>query len=402
MRIAVVGAGLAGLAAADEARRAGAEVVVLEARDRVGGRVWSRRLENGAVVEMGAEFILPGNTAVRELVSRFGLGLWDKGMRYGRREPRGGPAVTPAELDEAVRVAGRAMDEAPVEMSAARFLDGLDIAAGAREVILARTEISSANSAELVSARDLGGIAHIDDDPAPSIAGGNQRLPQALAGSLGPALRLRSPVERVAWDDRGARVRAAGAELVVDACVVAVPASVLERIHFEPQLPEPLASALGQVAYGHAAKLFVPLRRPAPAGAVMAVPERYWTWTATGPDQERAQPVVSAFAGSAGALEGLAVESGPKRWLASVERLRGDLALDPSGALLSTWADDPWVRAAYSTSPPAELAELAATPAGPLAFAGEHLGGAHAALMEGAIRSGRRAAASVLRAGAAA
>ena len=71
-------------------RAAASEVVVLEARSRVGGRVWSERLPNGAVVEMGAEFILPGNTAIRELVDRFGLGLWDKGMRYGRRDPRGG------------------------------------------------------------------------------------------------------------------------------------------------------------------------------------------------------------------------------------------------------------------------------------------------------------------------
>jgi monoamine oxidase len=75
MRVAVVGAGLAGLTAAYELQRAGAEVVVLEARDRVGGRVWSRRLENGAVVEMGAEFVLPGNTAVRELAAELGLGM---------------------------------------------------------------------------------------------------------------------------------------------------------------------------------------------------------------------------------------------------------------------------------------------------------------------------------------
>ena len=86
----MVGAGLAGLTAARELSRAGAEVVVLEARERVGGRVWSRRLANGALVEMGAEFILPGNTAIRDLAERYGLGYWDKGMRYGRREPRGG------------------------------------------------------------------------------------------------------------------------------------------------------------------------------------------------------------------------------------------------------------------------------------------------------------------------
>ena len=60
----VIGAGFAGLAAADRLREGGAEVTVLEARDRVGGRVSSRRLENGAVIELGAEFILPGNTLV--------------------------------------------------------------------------------------------------------------------------------------------------------------------------------------------------------------------------------------------------------------------------------------------------------------------------------------------------
>jgi monoamine oxidase len=79
-RVVVVGAGLSGLAAAEALLAAGREVVVLEARDRVGGRVWSRRLANGAVVEMGAEFVLPGNTVVEETAARLGLGLWEKGM----------------------------------------------------------------------------------------------------------------------------------------------------------------------------------------------------------------------------------------------------------------------------------------------------------------------------------
>ena len=106
--------------------------------------------------------------------------------------------------------------------------------------------------------------------------------------------------------------------------------------------------------------------------------------------------MVSAFAGSPGALARLDVSAGPERWLASLGGLRPDLDLDPAGALLSTWSDDPWVRAAYSTSPPPELAERAPTPLGPLAFAGEHLGGEFAALMEGAIRSGRAAARGLL------
>jgi monoamine oxidase len=392
----VVGAGLAGLVAADELQRAGADVVVLEARDRVGGRVWSRQLDNGAVVEMGAEFILPGNTAIVELAERLGLGLWQKGMRYGDREPRGATSVTPEGLAHAVAAVGAALPGVARELTATQFLNGLDIELGAREALLARVEISSANSADLVAARDLGGIAHIDREPAPSIAGGNQNIALALAEALGGAVRLNAPVERIAWSEDGVRLSAGGAELEADVCVVAVPAGVLHRIAFEPALPAALADALARVRYGEAAKLFVPLRRQAAPSAVMSVPERYWTWTATGAG-DRPQPVVSAFAGSPGALAGLDVASGMERWLASLERLRPDLELDPGGALLSTWSDDPWAGAAYSTSPPPELAEASERRTGPLAFAGEHLGGRFAALMEGAIRSGRAAARALLR-----
>jgi monoamine oxidase len=389
VRAAVVGAGFAGLVAAEELRRAGAEVVVLEARDRVGGRVWSRTLDNGAVVEMGAEFLLPGNTAIRELAGQLGLGLWDKGMRYGRREPRG-VAVTAQELDDAVDAAGRALATVPHDQSARDFLAALDAAPGARETLLARTEISSANSADAVAARDIGGIAHIDDDPAPSIAGGNQGIALRLAEGLD--VRLAFPVRRVEWEG-GVRVNG---ELEADACVIAVPATVLGEIAFEPALPAPVAQALAGVRYGHAAKLFVPLRRPAEPSAVMAVAERYWTWTATG-DGDRPQPVVNCFAGSPAALDRLGIANGPDRWLASLADLRPDLDLDTGAALVSTWADDPWVRAAYSTSPARELAELSRHAQGPLAFAGEHLGGEFAALMEGAIRSGRAAAGALLR-----
>jgi monoamine oxidase len=395
MRVAVAGAGLAGLTAAYELQRAGAEVVVLEARDREGGRVWSRRLENGAVVEMGAEFLLPGNTAIRELAEQLGLGLWDKGMRYGSREPRGGIGTTVDEMEAAAGVLGTALETAPPDMPARRFLDGLDISAGAREALVARVEISSANSAGDVAARDLAGIAHVDREPAPSIAGGNQGLARALAKELGEAVRLRSPVDHVRHSPQGVRVLAAGTVLDADACVIAVPASVLDRIAFDPPLPDHLTGALEAVRYGHAAKLFVTLRSPAPPSAVMSVPHRYWTWTATGEGGE-VQPVVSAFAGSAGALDRLEVAHGPERWLGLLTELRPDLDLDTGGALLSTWADDPWARAAYSTSPPRDLPGIFARPAGPLAFAGEHLGGEFAALMEGAIRTGRKAARALL------
>jgi monoamine oxidase len=398
-RAIVVGAGLAGLVAADELLRRGWPVEVLEARDRVGGRTWSRRLPNGAVAEMGAEFILPGNTEIAALAEDLGLGLVDKGMRYGRREPRGGVKVTEVELDTAVAAVETALDGVDGDPSAREFLHSLAISEGAREVILTRAEISSASSADEVPARDLKGIAHIGDEPSPGVAGGNQGLALALADRLGDRVRLGDPVDLVRWSASGVTVRTqSGLTSDADRCVIAVPARVLERIAFQPGLPPSKRDALTRVRYGHAAKLFVALAKPAPPGAVMNVQERWWCWTQTDAAGEPV-PLVSCFAGSPAALERLEVDRGPGRWLERLAELRPELALEPDGAVLSTWDDDPWVGAAYSISSTPDQAAALTESVGPLEFAGEHTGGPFSGLMEGAVRSGRRAAESVLSAG---
>jgi monoamine oxidase len=178
--------------------------------------------------------------------------------------------------------------------------------------------------------------------------------------------------------------------------VIAVPAGVIGQLEFSPTLPNAKREAIAGVRYGHAAKLFVPLTAPAPAGAVMNVAERYWCWTATGAGAQ-AMPVVSCFCGSPEALERLGVADGPGPWLDSLEALRPALTPDRSGAVLSTWDDDPWVRAAYSIFPTPELTAALVEPVGPLALAGEHVGGRFSGLMEGAIRSGRMVAERILR-----
>jgi monoamine oxidase len=396
--VIVAGAGFAGLAAADRVARAGLEVVVLEARDRVGGRVHSRMLSNGAVVEMGAEFILPGYDVLRGLVERFGLGLWSKGMRYGVREPREGPPVDARRMHDALTTIGdalaqRAPDAPPA--SAQDLLLSLDIDPAARETILARVEISAANGADRVDASVLSGLAAHADDESPSVARGNQRVARALAAELGPAVRLGKPVERIRWSEGSVRVSAAGAEVEGDAAVIAIPASALGTVAFEPPLPGDVRAALDDTVYGQAAKLFVPLRAPAAPSAVLSVPGRYWTWTATGPDPG-VQPVVSAFAGSARALEALGVDRAPDSWLASLRRLRPDLELDADAAVLSRWDCDPWARAAYSTATPGRSLHALTRPVGPLHFCGEHTTSEFQALMEGALRSGLRAADAVL------
>ena len=243
MRVAIVGAGFAGLAAADALAAAGVDVVVLEARDRVGGRVWSQELANGATVELGAEFILPGNDTILSYVDRFGLGLWDKGMLYGDREPRGGIGVEPGSMHDALTRIEEALPGVEAETSAAALLDRLSLDAGASEAIRARLEVSSAATADRVGATALAGLAAHSDDICPSVAGGNQRVALSLAAELGSAVHLSSPVARIAWRADAVVVTLAGSEVTTDRVVLAVPASVLNRIAFDPPLPESLRAA---------------------------------------------------------------------------------------------------------------------------------------------------------------
>ena len=391
MRVIVVGAGFAGLAAADALANAGVDVEVFEARDRVGGRVWSVPFA-GAVAERGAEFVLPHDRTVRAVADRLGLALVRKGTLYGNREPRGGShPVSGAEVLAAVTRLG----SAPGAGTLVDVLGRGEVEPDVAEAIRARFEVSCAYPADDLDSSVLteGGAGAFGDFDTWTVEGGNDRIARELAAGLHGAVRLSAPVSSVAWRDGEVRVVAGGREAAADAAVIAVPASVLSRVSFDPPLPR----AKTEVRYGQAAKLFVGLRTPAPPSQTLSVPDRFWCYTQLGADGDPL-PFVGAFAGSPRALESLDVRSGPGHWLAALGRLRPDLDLDVDSVLLSTWADDPWVQGAYSagsaTSPIDTVALRRSV--GPLAFAGEHTAGGWHGLMEGALRSGQRAAQELL------
>jgi monoamine oxidase len=389
VKVLVVGAGFAGLAAADELARSGADIEVFEARDRVGGRVWSVPFA-GATVERGAEFILPHDRTVLATAERLGLPLVRKGTLYGNREPVGSRPVSRTEVIAAVKRLGSSSHEGTL----ADVLRAGGLEPSVAEAIQARFEVSCAYPADDLDAAVLSeGAGAFGDFDTWTVAGGNDRIARSLAIGLGDAVRLSAPVRSVAWRDGEVRVAAGDHEAVADAAVIAVPASVLGAIRFEPEL----GAERSAVRYGQAAKLFVGLRAPAPPSQVLSVDGRFWCYTQLGRNGEPL-PVVGAFAGSPGALEALDLDSGPGRWLEALAALRPDLDLDLDCVLLSTWADDPWVRGAYSAASAAVPLdrERLAGPVGPLAFAGEHTAGGWHGLMEGALRSGIRAAQHVL------
>jgi monoamine oxidase len=365
VRVVVVGAGLAGLAAAHTLARRGDDLVVFEARDRVGGRVQSATTANGCIVELGAEFVLPAHETLMRLAADLGLELYEKGTLYGNREPRGGVSVERSEVVNAVREVAllAAGDESLPDL-----LARAGVGAGVGEAILARVEVTTAYPAADQPGTVLGDDgASFGDFPTYGVAGGNQLLAEALARTLD--VRLHVPVERVEWGDDGVRV----GEVAADACVVAVPASA--GIRFEPALPDWKRRALAAVRYGETAKLFLPLAEPAAPSATLSVPGRFWTYTQLAPDGSPL-PVACSFGRAAA------------DWPAAVRALRPDLAYADAEPLRSSWPE------AYSTrslGSPLDDEALAA-PVGPLSFAGEHTAGEWHALMEGALRSGIEAA----------
>lgn len=399
-RTVVVGAGFAGLSAASQLHRAGHDVTVLEARDRVGGRVWSEEIATPAgprIIERGAEFVLGNYTTMRALAGDLGLQLVDTGMSYYVREPGDLPDVSAADIAEAGKVAETTVTALGPSASAEDVLQRLDLPPQVVDAVRARIEISTAVSATEVTAAALLNVAAFVPLASSRIGGGNQLVAKVLADQLGDRVHLDTPVRRVeSLADGGAVVTTAGGESRWDSVILAVPLGVLrDRSALQtPTTPERERTLAG-VVQGHAVKLHATLRSTPPTSAIMSVAGRYWTWTALDVSGE-VTPVLNSFMGSAAAIEAAGVAQDPSAWLQGVRRLRPDLDLAEK-ALATVWSSDPYARGAYSAHSPrfADIHILEA-PIGNVHFAGEYCEPVFTGLMEGALRSGARAADRIL------
>jgi monoamine oxidase len=435
--VVVVGAGLAGLTAARDLIAAGQRVVVLEARDRVGGRLHNQDIGEGKVVEAGGQWIGPTQDRVAALAGDLGLGTFPthtagdnviefagRVRRYRGTIPRINPAVladfaqAQARLDAMARSVPTA---APWAARRAARWDAQTVAtwlrrnvatSAARELLRTVTEAVWAAEPEDVSllhflfyVHSAGGLSTLVDSDGGAqqdrIVGGSQRLALELAARLGDAVRLASPVERVEW---GTEVRAGG--VTARRAVIAVPPTMVLRIAFDPPLPARRDQLLQRM----------------PAGAVIkchaVYDEPFWRADGLsgqgGSDQGPAKVLFdnSPPDGSPGVLlaflegaQARALSSRPAAErrdavLAELARLFGARAARPDAFYERDWTAERYTRGCYGAFLPpgtwTSVGDAMRPPVGPLHWAGAELAQRWSGYMDGAVRSGEAAAAAIL------
>ena len=397
VNVAVVGAGFAGLAAALELRDLGLDVTVLEARDRVGGRVHSVELDNGEIAELGAEWIFAEDDVLQATIDRLGLVACEARVDYLRREPRGTNAVSMAELDAFLEAADAHL--AAVEPAERSMGEALDLVPGddrARAVARARLTGTFANDLSLVAWRPGWHAGQLAAEPAVyrRMERGNRSIADAAAAELAD-VRLGVRATEVRQDARGVEVDA-GDTIHADAVVVAVPVRLVAELAFDPPLEADQRAAFEGLPMGVASKLAVPLEGGPERCAIQCADLPFWFWVADGAGGTRR--VVTSFAGSQIPQGPLETATGdPRAWIRRIRELAPELR--PSGtAVMKVWAEDPLARGAYSAWDGTSLGRRHQFERmhGSVAFAGEHTAGEHSGTMEGALRSGRRAAGQVL------
>jgi len=431
--VVVAGAGLAGLAAAHDLTALGADVTVVEARDRVGGRAWTIRdgfVENQHA-EAGGDMIDEEQHAIRDLAGELGLKLTRilrGGFSYVRVDAGGKPHIVgrdtmrgwerlARELHDLVVLYRRAEQrwDSPISASIARrsvaaWLDSLH----ADEEL--RATATGLRGFFLADPEELSLVALVDqfsewETPAAwgmyRIEGGNDRLAEALASRLGTRLHLNTEVVAVSHRGQGVRVsvrnRRAHSQIACDYTVLTLPATLLRRIPIAPALPAQQHDAIAALKYGRATKTLLQFSR-----RFWRVPGRTRAFGSALPfgalwEGNEEQPgrggILSLLAGggASDATQAIVARQGPEGLADALEWL-GSKRAQLTASRQIVWEHEPFSRGGYAFFDPAfdpALRTWLARPCGRLFFAGEHTSIRWQGYMNGAVESGRRAAAEV-------
>lgn len=439
--VLVVGAGLAGLTAALTAREAGLSVTVLEARDRVGGRLCTE-VHGGVRIDVGGQWIGPGQPRMAALVARFGLGTFPTptGGRQvldldgrvtaydGTIPPVGLLRLLPlqAGLWRLEREIAATDPVRPWARPDAATLDGTTLASWLRRLLpsqrlrsMLRPAIRTVFGADpeelsalhfLAYAASAGGFLPLievtDGFQETRFEGGAQGLAEALADALGrDRLVLSTPVQAVRQDDRGVEVVAADGTHRARRVILTLPLALLDRLRFEPTLPARRDQLHQRSAMGATVKVFAWYE------------QAFWRDAGLSGEAVCSEgPVSIAFDNTAPGgppmLLGFVVGGPARGWsdrpaaarrgavLDAFARWFGEAARRPVGYHEHDWTTDRWAGGCpVSGMPPGtwtHFGEVLRAPTGRVHFAGTETARACTGFMEGAVESGERAAREVI------
>jgi monoamine oxidase len=447
MSVVVIGAGLSGLAAARALVAAGQDVVVLEARDRVGGRTEGGHLTDGTPIELGGQWIGPTQNRMYELVEELGLEwfrthndegalLLDLGGKQSRMAshrgamPRLGPFAL-ADLAQGLarftRLANRISLTEPWASPGAERLDGQTFESWVRRNLRTPTgrayfhvaceAVFAAETSDISllhalfyshSGTDFETLLSVDRGAQQDrIVGGSIRIAETMAAELGDRVRLGSAVSVIEQDDDGVRVALRGGEIVTGShVVVTLPPTLAGRLDYRPVLP----SWRDQ------------LTQRLPAGSVMKVYAAYDEpfWRDAGLNGQAASdrgPVKVTFDnsppdGTPGVLMGFLEGNEARTWARRPEEERrtavldcfaryfGPRALRPREYVERDWMSEEFTRGCYGAhfTPGVWTAygHALREPVGRIHWAGAECSPVWNGYMEGAVRSGESTAREVL------
>lgn len=439
--VVVVGAGLAGLTAAREVERQGASAVVLEARDRVGGRTLNHPIGDGKVVEVGGQWIGPGQDRLAALARDMKVDTFPthsagenviefhgKLSRYRGTIPRIGPHVL-ADVAQAQlkidRLSKKIPLEAPWTATNARKLDSQTFETWLRRNVytkggraLLELSIEAVWAAEpadvsllhvLFYTHSGGGFARLLDTDGGAqqdrFVGGSQLISIRLAEELG-TVRLSAPVRRIEHAPDRVTVHADGVTARGKRVIVALPPTLTSRIAYDPPLP------------GHRDQLTQRMPQGSVIKCMAIYDEPFWRADGlSGQATSDTGPAKIVFDNSPpdgspgvllGFLEGerarvigrLPAEERRQAILVGLTRLFGPKASKPADFVERSWAEEEWTRGCYGCYMPpgawTSYGDALKAPIGPIHWAGAETASVWSGYMDGAVQSGERAAREAL------